>query len=275
MHSSIRLIIIIALVAGAAAAAVGSGGTRVDLSAVREIWGSVVRDADHIGLRLTRVSDAEEMRIGDELARSLPDDDRSETWTPYVAAVGSNLTPYVRRKGIHYAFIAVNSEVVNAFALPGGHIAVTTGMLKMLRSDAELAAVLGHEIAHVDRRHCIERFQYQIELRTLGLERTPASALVAIRRALLILSYTQDQEIEADEQGLRLAIRAGYDPEAAVALMTRLAAADGEAEHDRARTPLGEVGQAVGDAVGTFGRTHPSSLERRRRLAALVERARP
>src|SRR5438309_1550737 len=96
--------------------------------------------------------------FGQEMRLRLPSDD--PTWTPYVNAVGQSLVPNVRRTGIAYQFHAIDSPEVNAFAVPGGQVFVFTGMLRFLKSEAELAAILGHEISHVDqigRASCRER----------------------------------------------------------------------------------------------------------------------
>src|SRR5262245_32496756 len=200
---------------------VGETEQGVNLSSVMEIWADVLRDVDHFGFTLTRVSDQEEVRVGKEVSRSVmrwwqedPD------WTPYVSAVGATLVPYVRRKGIRYEFHVLESEQINAFALPGGQIFVLTGMLKILLSEAELAAVLGHEISHVDLRHCIERFQYEPTLQKVGMGELGKFA--EIGRRLLTVGYTKYEELEADAQGVRLSIAAGYNPAAGAQVFDRL-----------------------------------------------------
>ena len=272
MNRWVYMLIVTALLGGAIAASFGDPDGNVGLSSVLEIWSNATRDANQVGLRFTRVSDEEEMTIGGQLAGSMLHRTASDEWTPYVTAVGSSLLPYVHRPGIHYTFVVIDSPVVNAFAMPGGHVTVTTGLLQFLQSEAEMAAVLGHEVSHVDQRHCIERYQYEVQLRKLGLGHTPVTDLLQIGQSLIASGYTKDQEIEADEQGIRLAVEAGYDPDGGPAVMSRLAASTGKGEATRARTPVGEVGQAIGEAVGAYFQTHPPSSERSQRMATLVER---
>ena len=251
--------------------AIGSMDRHTDLSSVLEIWGDVLRDADQATLRLTRVSAATEMRFGAELAGRLAWTD-DPVWTPYVAAVGAALVPHVRRTGLRYEFHAVQSPEANAFTIPGGHIYVLTGMLGFVQSEAELAVVLGHEIAHVDLRHAVERYQYELAGRKLGLEQIGRLADVA--RLPYTIGYLRYQEIEGDEQGARMSIEAGYDPSAAPALFTRMQTLRGEPEWKRAGTPAGEaVGALAGSLAGYF-RSHPMSDERARRLGELVDRNR-
>ena len=117
---------------------------------------------------LLLMSEQTEQRLGDEAARQVEaqlgfvDD---EELTSYVEALGKRLASYSPRQDVEYSFHVVDSKAITAFALPGGHVAVTTGMLDgFLESEAELAVILGHEMAHVDRRHCIERYQYILTL---------------------------------------------------------------------------------------------------------------
>ena len=150
------LAVLAGLVVAAVAASLGSTDERVDLSSAMELWSDLLRDTDGAGLQLTRMSDADEMRLGAELAGAMPRPEANiAVDDAYVAAVAATLTPHVRRRGIRYSVHVVDAPWVNAWALPGGHVYVTTAMLSFLQSEAELAAVLGHEIAHVDERHCV------------------------------------------------------------------------------------------------------------------------
>jgi predicted Zn-dependent protease len=231
---------------------------------VLEIWSDLLRDADQAGLQLTRVSADREIELGRGLSAAsgyLEDN----SWQPYVDSVGQKLVRGVRRHAIAYRFHAVSEPVPNAFSLPGGEVYVTTGMLGLLQSEAELAAVLGHEVAHVDLRHCIERYQYAARLKGVG------EAADAVR-TLVTMQYSRFQELDADEAGVRLSVAAGYDPRAAVDVFERLARIAGEAPPVAARTPVAEFAGAVSGAVRDYPRSHPPSAERASRLAALVRR---
>jgi predicted Zn-dependent protease len=261
-----RIALVLALlVAGAVLAMLGTADPGVNLSAVRSLWADTLRDADQIGMRLTRISAADEMKIGADLARSL---------SPYkedadVTHVAQPLLRYTRRRGMLYRFHVIESTEINAFALPGGQIFVTASLLDFVESEAELAAVLGHEISHVDLRHCIERYQYQYKLKKAGFPDELGWLTEAAHR-LAAMGFSQDQELEADAQGQRLAIEAGYDPDAAVALFSRMAAQFDERTSPRATTPAGELKQAVGEAIGSYFRTHPPSEQRMRELQRIA-----
>jgi predicted Zn-dependent protease len=271
-RKSFYILLIVMLICGAAVS-LGQLDPNVNLDSVREIWSDVLRDADQFGLQATRVSAAKETELGRELAG------REDSWGQedaqderYVTAVAGLLTPHVNRTGIVYHFHVIRSPEINAFALPGGQIYVLSGLLGFLESESELAAVLGHEMSHVDLRHCIERYQYELALEKAGTG--PAGAIVEFAHRLVAIGYTQYQESEADASGERLAIEAGYDPDAAAAVFERMKVKFGDADAPHAVTPAGEVGQAVEQAIGSYFRTHPSSEDRARHLSAMAARNR-
>lgn len=261
-------IILVLLVAGGVLASLGERNPDVSLSSVREIWADVLRDADQVGLKVTRVTGEEEMRLGAEMHGATSWGREDAEAARYVTAVAARLTPHVRRTNIRYTFHVLDSPQVNAFALPGGHIYVLRGMLDFLQNESELAAILGHEITHVDLRHCIEHYQYELAMKKLGAR--DVGALVNIAHALAAMGYTRYQELEADAQGERLAIQAGYDPEAAPKLFHRMQVHFGEMAQAPAETPIGEVAQSIGAAIGDYFRTHPPSATRERRLNEMV-----
>lgn len=156
-------------------------------------------------------------------------------------------------------------EVVNAFCLPGGKIAVYTGILPICQTEDALAIVMGHEVAHATSHHGAERLSQGIVaeavlgVAAIGLDRTKwndetkgyvLAALGIGANLLVMLPYSRDHESEADEIGLRFAIRAGYDPNAAPALWERMA--------------------QLGDAGPEFLSTHPDPQKRAERLRQLI-----
>ena len=248
-----------------AAVSMGTKDPRVSLDSARQIWADVLRDVDDFGLQATRISVREEMELGTKLAGEV------KTWgaedpaeSKYVAAVAEGLVPYVNRKAMRYQFHVIQSPQVNAFALPGGQIYVLSGLMEFLESEAELAAIVGHEMSHVDLRHCVERYQYQIALKKVGAG--DAAPLVDLAHGLFAIGYSQDQELEADASGERFAVDAGYDPDAAAKVFDRMQAKFGEQAAAPAKTPVGEAGQAVWEAMGSYFQSHPPSEQRARAL---------
>jgi predicted Zn-dependent protease len=182
--------------------------------------------------------------------------------------VAQQLLPFVNRKAIRYRFHVIRSPQINAFAVLGGHVYVLTGLLDFLESEAELAAIVGHEISHVDLRHCVERYQYELALKKVGAGE--AGAIARMAHQFAAIGYTQYQEFDADASGERLAIEAGYNPDAAAAVFERMKTKFGETTAPPATTPLGETGQAVEQALGAYFQTHPHSEDRARALSEMV-----
>jgi predicted Zn-dependent protease len=158
----------------------------------------------------------------------------------------------------------VGYPAVNAFALPGGNVYLLAGTLGFVQSDDELAAVIAHEIAHVDLRHCIERHQHRAWSRRYRLE--TAGGLADLLRLPLLASYSKDQETEADVHGVRLLHRAGFDALAGARLMRRMQAP--VAARDP-RNPLSEAAGAAAESLHDYLQSHPNPAER----ARIMERA--
>ena len=157
-----------------------------------------------------------------------------------------------------YRVTILNSPVVNAFALPSGDIYVTRGLLALADDEAEIAAVMAHEIAHVTARHAAQRAELE---RTAALFKrvskqvlqTPDGGEEAQRMSLSIAKFSRDQEFEADKIGIRVIARAGYDPYAASRFLAAL-------ERWSEMRTASAGGQRSGNLDMTA--THPSTVER-------------
>lgn len=266
------LFIMMSLVVGGVLVSLGNKDGRVSLESVRAMWSDVLRDADHAELQVTRVSTEEEMSLGARLAGGvLRWNKENAAESRYVSAVATPLVEHVNRKAIRYTFHVVESPQINAFALPGGHVFVYTGMLGFVQSEAELAAIVGHEIAHVDQRHCIEHMQYELAARKIGLGQIGAF-LTSLAHSLVEVGYHQDEETEADLAGQRMTIEAGYDPGAAAATFERLAVKMGERGSTKAKGPLDETGLATAGLFESYFRSHPPSAARALQIKAMEDR---
>lgn len=157
----------------------------------------------------------------------------SQTIQKHVADIGQTLAGYSERTDLPWTFYVVDSEVINAFALPGGKIFITRGLIAKMDNDAQLAAVLGHEIGHVTAQHAGQQMTHQ-----LGVGIAVAGASTAAGVALedeylaqaagvgasmvgtgLVLQYSRSHEAQADSLGLRYMTRAGYNPIGMVQLL--------------------------------------------------------
>lgn len=146
----------------------------------------------------------------------------------YVSTVGAKIAANTERKDVQYKFHVIDSPIVNAFAVPGGYVYVSRGLLALANSEAELAGVLAHEVGHITARHAAERVS-QGFLVNLGAAVLGAAAGNAdIGRAaglgseLYIKSYSRGQEHESDSLGVRYLSRAGYDANAMAGFLKNL-----------------------------------------------------
>lgn len=139
----------------------------------------------------------------------------------YVDRVGKKLAALSHRPNLPWTFRVLDSPVVNAFALPGGYIYVTRGILAYMNDEAQLALVLGHEIGHVTARHSVQQYS-RSQLAGLGLgvgtiilpDLAQYGQLAQTAVGLLFLKYGRDDERQSDELGVEYASKGGYDPRA-------------------------------------------------------------
>ena len=138
----------------------------------------------------------------------------------YVNGVGQELAAVSDRKHLNFTFTVLDDDTVNAFAMPGGYIYISRGMLAHLNSEAELAAVLGHEIGHVEARHSVKREssgKWASALATIAAiatRSTVAGSAANILGSAMISGYSRAQELEADSLGAKLMAKIGYSPDA-------------------------------------------------------------
>jgi predicted Zn-dependent protease len=180
----------------------------------------------------------------------------------YVAQLGHSIAERAERPKLPWTFRLVDDSAVNAFALPGGFVYMTRGILAYLDSEAELAMVMGHEVGHVTARHSASQMSSQ-QLMSLGMgigmiavpELRKYGDLAQLGLGLLFLKFGRDDENEADTLGLRYSVRLDYD------------AAEG-AQAFRVLDQLSEQSEA-GRVPGWLS-THPDPGDRYRRLLATV-----
>ena len=142
--------------------------------------------------------------------------------------VGRKLASHSHRPELDYHFTIVDSSQVNAFALPGGYIYITRGMLAYLNSEAELAAVLGHEIGHVTARHSVRQQSTSAVTGILGAVLAAstgiqgADSLTSMAGTAIVRGYGREHELEADRLGAEYLARSGYDPDAMLEVVSVL-----------------------------------------------------
>lgn len=153
------------------------------------------------------------------------DDKRLQT---YVNEVGQRLGAASHRPQLKYSYVVVDSPEINAFALPGGYIYITRGILAYLNSEAELAAVLGHETGHVTARHSVQQLSAQqaasVGATLIGifvpvLRNQAGDTAINLLGNALLSGYGREHELEADKLGAEYLYRTGYDPQAMIKVL--------------------------------------------------------
>lgn len=151
-----------------------------------------------------------------------------------VQRVGAKLVreSFASKSQYRFSFhVLADRRTINAFALPGGPVFITEGLLRQLRTEGELAAVLGHEIGHVIARHSSEHLakaqltQSLIGAAVIGTGDYSAAQIGQVVGSLINMRYGRDDELESDALGIRIASEAGYDPRAMIGVMETLAQA--------------------------------------------------
>jgi len=169
-----------------------------------------------------------------------------------VQDIGEKIAAVSDRKDIDYYFAVLNEDEINAFALPGGYIYVNRGLVEKVEGDDELACVLAHEVGHIVARHSIKKLQalqaYSV-LRLLVAAAPSSGEVGAASDAAfteILLGYSREDELLADQLGARYAKLAGYDPNAMVSFLRKL-------QETNKRRPL---------APKSYFRTHPYVSDR-------------
>lgn len=190
-------------------------------------------------LLVSCVSEKREQEFGDLMAADVNAHlplVRDPILNAYVSGVGRVISSVSQRPHLDYRFYIINSASVNAFALPGGHVYLTRGLIEQTRSGPELAAVLAHEIGHVAARHGVQKMQRHLRtgsvvsvLYNLILGGEPEilqQNALQLSGMLWSASHSREDEEQADELAVEYLARAGVDPQAMVRLLRTLVEAE-------------------------------------------------
>lgn len=216
---------------------------------------------------VTLMSEAQEIALGQRLdaevrrEMGLYDDDE---WQRYVGEVGRRLASVSHRPNLPWHFAVVDQPAVNAFALPGGYVYLTRGILPFLDSEAELAGVLGHEVGHVTARHAVRQYTKQtgtgIGLAVLSIfvpQVRPYQDLVSTAFGVAFLKHSRDDELQADRLGAEYTVKGGWDPAGVAGVLTTLARLDESTSSRR--------------GVPGWLSTHPEPADRVARIQPVVQ----
>ncbi|MFO7993193.1 MAG: M48 family metalloprotease [Marinobacter sp.] len=221
--------------------------------------------------QLSLIPESQELSIGSEQYKPTQQTQGGRFYldpdlNQYVQEVGQKLAKVSDRPDLPYEFVVLNSSVPNAWALPGGKIAINRGLLTEFDDEAQLASVLGHEIVHAAARHSVQRMQQGMLISAgvaglgFALSDNEWAGLImggaAMGAQLALAQYSQGDELESDHYGIRYMKEAGYDPQAAVELQELF-------------VKLSE-GRETSFIEGMFA-THPPSRKRVRENQELVD----
>jgi predicted Zn-dependent protease len=215
---------------------------------------------------LSLISEQQELALGKETDGQI----RSEygvyddaRLAGYVEGSGKTVAAVTHRPNLPYHFAVLDTPVVNAFAVPGGYVYVTRGILALMGSEAEMAVVLGHELGHVNARHTARKLSQMILIQAglavgsaLNSTFAKISGIAGIGVQVLFLKFSRDDEREADRLGIEYSRKAGYDPSRMVDFFASL-------------ERLGDL-SGKGQALPGFLSTHPLTSERIRNVQALL-----
>jgi len=188
----------------------------------------------------------------------------------YVTGVGSRLAKTTELPNRTYAFTVLDSPVVNAFALPGGYVYITRGLMALANDEAELAGVLGHELGHVVARHAAQRYSRGLVVGGIaGLlgavtgSEAVGNVVAGVGSLAFLQPFSREQELEADRLGVRYIARAGYDPAAMTSFLEKMR------ENSRLEARIAGRNPDEVDARDIMS-THPRTVERVRQAMQLA-----
>ena len=202
-------------------------------------------------------STASEVRLGRALAQKIEKEYKiyhDPKMEADVQRIGQKLASVCDRKDITYCFTVLDEEKENAFSLPGGYIYVNRGLIEKTASDDEIAACLAHEIVHIVARHSIKRLQASLGYNLISILALATTKDVRFKRGTdlaftqLILGYSREDEVSADQIAVKYLRQAGYDPQAIINFLQKLK----QLEKEAPLLPL----------VAPYARTHPFIPER-------------
>jgi predicted Zn-dependent protease len=213
------------------------------------------------------LSEKEELKIGQQIFHEMKKNmlllPEKDPLARYVDRVGQKVAATSDRPELFYRFYVVDDTTINAFALPGGYIFMHRGLINHMNNEAELAAVLGHEIGHVTARHSVQQIS-KARAYQMGMAITSvfvpipqgAGVLTDLMAMAIIQGYGREAELQSDELSIRYLTKAGYDPNATIGILKTLKRLD---ELDTKEKT--DAGEKVEKYHGAFA-THPKTENR-------------
>ncbi|GAB1442766.1 hypothetical protein MASR2M39_16020 [Ignavibacteriales bacterium] len=213
-----------------------------------EIAGTI-NDLTKISLNILDISEAEENDIGIALATEIESGMKTGSTKKWdVKKIFNKVVKNVSRKNIKYSYKIVSDKEVNAFAIAGGKVYINTGLLDFVESEDELAFVIAHELAHIDKKHCINKIKLTY---IAGKVNVTLAMLVDAMKSVYDVPFNKYDEFEADDFGVKMMQKAGFNKKGGIDFFKRLAVYFAESKRD---------------PINDFVASHPLSLERAKRI---------
>ena len=217
--------------------------------------------ADFVWNSLVTISPEQEEQIGDEMHDNmgfpLGTDPQK---VGKLNTILKRLLPYIEREGIQYDIHLIDDDdMINAFAIAGGHVYVTTGIMNWAESDDELAFIIGHEIAHVDLEHTVNQIKRNVSIQSIAdyLQFGEYAGIAEQVQGTLGTPFGQVHEYTADRKGAYFVWKAGYNPSKGLAFFKRLMEMEPDAQER--------------NDIEVFFRTHPFSDQRAECLQYFID----
>jgi predicted Zn-dependent protease len=213
------------------------------------------------------MSEKEELKIGQQIFHEMKKNmlllPEKDPLALYVDRIGQKVAATSDRPELFYRFYVVDNSTINAFALPGGYIFMHRGLVNHMNNEAELAAVLGHEIGHITARHAVQQiskakaYQLGMAITSVFVPIPQAAGMLSDLMAMAIIQgFGREAELQSDELSIRYLTRAGYDPNATIGILKTLKRLD---ELDTKEKT--DAGEKVEKYHGAFS-THPETESR-------------
>ena len=235
---------------------------------VFDIFNKAVKTVDEVGQKILGLTLEEELLLGKEVHKQVSkeikfvNDDKS---VDKIKLLSKSILEMRSRKEIVYNFFVVKSDEVNAFAHVGGYVYINQGLIDFFTSDAELQFVIGHEIAHVDLKHCTKKIAYAARAQQVG--GNIAESIATLAYSTISLGYSKEDEFEADEKSFQWLIKNKLSRDKALLGVRKLVVLSEKT--DQNRIPGNVKPNDILTKIDDHFATHPPTSERLLRLEKL------
>ena len=237
---------------------------------VFDVFNKAVKGVDEVGQKILGLTLEEELLIGKEVHKQISKEIKlanSEKLVDKIKLLSKSILEMRSRKEIPYKFFVVKSDEVNAFAHVGGYIYINQGLIDFFTSDAELQFVIGHEIAHVDLKHCTKKIAYAARAQQIG--GNIAENMATLAYSTISLGYSKEDEFEADETSFQWLIKNKLSRDKALLGVRKLVFLSEKT--DQNRIPGNVKPNDILAKIDNHFSTHPPASERLLRLEKLKD----